>query len=1170
MTNPLLNNSICIVGHAQAAADVALRHVLKFKTVDGPLIILDYKGRGAAILGESNMRNLHKKTLYWYDLADRVRPVSLFHLPASTHFAEIMRWVLTGIRDVPTARISDAALQWTVELAAKLSNEGTVGLGALVKTLGDPAVRRWFLDTQPDSAELGKVARLLSWALRFPSVYAVSEGDNRENLRRNVEASSTTWIEAHYEHLERCEHRIAFLLVEAAVHDALQCCSQDSQNGRNKAVPTVLHLFPVQSASGVIARWITNTCENVRHIAVHAFDSARPLSRGSSTWAACAAQLWVLKSKGPMAAEAHGRWLGAADIKRFNALDRGSVLIRNNRNQKILVAKAGESLGTPGIAHRIRIQANKNRTITKIRQMGQGVPAVASRTDGDGLYDKLWTRETLRSGWFRVATANKSSHGCDNITVAMFRDKLEQELDRLSDQLRSRTYRSRPLRRVNIPKEDGTQRSLGLACVRDRVVQCACLGLLDPVFDPGFSNFSFGFRNHRSAHQALTLVRSFIASGCQWAVIADIRKCFDNLDHDVLMELVEKKVRDPAMLELIRHLLTVDVIDFRDLMPTDIGVPQGGAISPLLTNVYLDPLDKHLERLGLHFVRYADDITILTPTEEEAKRALGILGDFLHNPLHLALKPAKTNVVPVSEGFDILGFRMSTEHLEVQKKKLDKAAEALREQLKVIGSRKSSLDEKSTALGRTNAIIRGFRNYFLFPREKRILEQMNYLDGRAEQMAHLYLPPAVRDDPAWICRERFCVPTIDGEEIDFDTAVSPHLNAALGGYGKTPANWKPPGWMIKSDEKGGDTPTEQPALLIGESPEERNDRPPRASETIVEHADRLYVLAHGGYLGLEDNDLVVKRNRSEIYRRPMSRVGLLYLQGMGMNISVSLQVRLAEMDIPAVFAPPVGAPTAVLTPIQSSRSFLRGMQVTRRNDPDMIAAGLRMLAAKIGNQSAMLRYFAKYRKTTDENLAREMNTVADELRNISEQVRALDPGDAAVRPMGMGYEGRAAAQYWKQLSRLAPAEMQFEGRITRNAGDVVNQCINYVYGMLYGEVWRAVVKAGLDPYFGFVHGSERNQGSLVFDMIEEFRAPFADRIVFGMVGRGFKPETGAHGFLRTRCRRPLSLGFAKRWTKPISWRSQEITPARILEKQAASLVKLIKREGNYHPFRMRW
>ena len=170
----------------------------------------------------------------------------------------------------------------------------------------------------------------------------------------------------------------------------------------------------------------------------------------------------------------------------------------------------------------------------------------------------------------------------------------------------------------------------------------------------------------------------------------------------------------------------------------------------------------------------------------------------------------------------------------------------------------------------------------------------------------------------------------------------------------------------------------------------------------------------------------------------------------------------------------------------------------------------------------------------------------------------------------MGFEGHGAAIYWAQLVALLPSGLGFKGRVTRDAGDPVNQAINYVYGMLYGEVWRALVKAGLDPYFGIMHGSERDQGSLVFDLIEEFRAPFADRLVVALLGRGLKLDASEGDALRPRVRRVLARAFIRAWTTKIRWRGRSAAPSAILEQQAGALVKLINGSADYRPFRMRW
>jgi CRISP-associated protein Cas1 len=163
-------------------------------------------------------------------------------------------------------------------------------------------------------------------------------------------------------------------------------------------------------------------------------------------------------------------------------------------------------------------------------------------------------------------------------------------------------------------------------------------------------------------------------------------------------------------------------------------------------------------------------------------------------------------------------------------------------------------------------------------------------------------------------------------------------------------------------------------------------------------------------------------------------------------------------------------------------------------------------------KSAVLQYFSKYKKRHEHKVTEGLKKAADDIRVLADCIRMLDPSEARVRATAMGIEGQAASIYWHSFAQIMPEDYNFSGRVTKSSSDPVNQCLNYTYGMLYGEVWRAIVKEGLDPYFGIMHGAERNNGSLVFDLIEEFRAPFVDRIVLGMLGRGFRPEIGEHGF----------------------------------------------------------
>jgi len=1157
---------LAILGPGADAGDMALRRVLRFKGSSGPLVVLDWIGRGAPLLHPDNEGKLSKRPVIWCDLANRQRPVSLFRLERSERLHDILSGLLEEWRMLTHAPLGDQAIAWASAVGIRLAAEGPIGLGALRRTLARPEVRRWFPTATPQGGELGRLVDLITWALRFPAIFALSEGPNHIVVHSLLRKAQTLWIEIPAEHFEEMEHRLVCSLVNAVLWDALWRVQAAANPRRPETMPTVLHLFPSTASPDLPGR-LKATAEWVRHVGIFQLTRDRPLSRGAAGWLAAGADVWVVGEVGELLPAVHASWVPEENQRRRLAtLRRGEVWTRCGVTGRTIVARVKGPAPAVPLPWRFRLYATRRRRPVPVRQMSTALDG--SRGSGLGhtdLYQTLCDKSLLRAAWSRVSEGRKNSHGVDGVTIDRFKAGLESELESLSGDLTTRGYRCRPLRRIFIPKADGERRPLGVGCVRDRVVQTACLILLEPIFEPTFSHFSFAFRPHRNAHQALAVARSLIAAGHTWVVTADIEKCFDRIDHDVLLDLVARRVSDPLLLALIRQWLTADVLDLRDILPAELGVPQGDPLSPILANIYLDRLDKHLELQEIHFVRYADDILILTRGEEEALRALRVLGDFLHDPLHLAIKPAKTNHATVETGIDFLGFRLTPQAITVQPPKLERVLNSVRTFMTILGSVQSTFLQQAQALAHANALIRGFRNYFALAEEARILSQMQELDGRVEQMAHELLPPQLRDDPAWICRERFSLPA--PEEMKESAIGRPSRLPVHEVYPGEHGPVRPSDWMVK-DESAVEVQPPKPTLLIEDPGDE--DGVEAEPLGVAEHAGRLYVMAHGSYVTVQDELLIVKKRKVEICRRPLDAIALLFLQGIGMNVSVELSLRCAERDIPVVLAPPVGPPMAVLHPIDSTRSHLRSRQALRRNDPDFIGAGLRMLAAKIGNQASVLRYFAKYRRKVDTDLHRALVSASDELRELVGHLSALDPCGDAVRAAAMGTEGHAAAIYWGHLVRLLPPELAFRGRNTRGATDPVNQAINYVYGILYGEVWRALVKVGLDPYFGIIHGSERDQGSMVFDLIEEFRAPFADRLVLGMIGRGMRPETARHGFLRTRIRRLLAQGFTRSWNKKIRWRGKMIAPAAILEHQAGALAKLVLGEGEYQPFRMRW
>lgn len=261
----------------------------------------------------------------------------------------------------------------------------------------------------------------------------------------------------------------------------------------------------------------------------------------------------------------------------------------------------------------------------------------------------------ILAAWKRVR-ANKGAAGIDGMSIDDFPAwAKEGNWKRIMTELRLGQYQPSPVRRVEIDKPDGGKRQLGIPTVIDRIIQQAIAQVLTPIFDPTFSNNSFGFRPHRNGQQAVKQVQDIIKTGRRFAVDVDLSKFFDRVDHDLLMTYLGYKVKDKPLLKLIKRYLRAGVIDNQLYSETREGVPQGGPLSPLLANIMLDPLDKELEKRGHKFARYADDFTILVKSPRAGERVLSSISRFLSHRLKLIVNSIKSHVVKTSKS-KFLGF----------------------------------------------------------------------------------------------------------------------------------------------------------------------------------------------------------------------------------------------------------------------------------------------------------------------------------------------------------------------------------------------------------------------------------------------------------------------------------------------------------------------------------
>ena len=287
--------------------------------------------------------------------------------------------------------------------------------------------------------------------------------------------------------------------------------------------------------------------------------------------------------------------------------------------------------------------------------MATGAPERPASTT---LMEEVCERENLKQALRRVRR-NKGSAGIDGMTVEQLPTYLKEHWPTIRTQLLEGTYRPQPVRRVEIPKPDGGRRKLGIPTALDRFIQQAVLQVLQRDWDRTFSEQSYGFRPHRSAHQAVARAQRYIAEGFRWVVDIDLEKFFDRVNHDMLMGQVAKRVADTRLLTLLRAYLNAGVMEHGLVSPTDEGTPQGGPLSPLLSNLVLDDLDRELARRGHHFVRYADDCNIYVRSARAGQRVMKSITTFITRRLKLTVNQAKSAVArPVARKF--LGFSFTT------------------------------------------------------------------------------------------------------------------------------------------------------------------------------------------------------------------------------------------------------------------------------------------------------------------------------------------------------------------------------------------------------------------------------------------------------------------------------------------------------------------------------
>jgi RNA-directed DNA polymerase len=349
--------------------------------------------------------------------------------------------------------------------------------------------------------------------------------------------------------------------------------------------------------------------------------------------------------------------------------------------------------------------------------------ATESPAGNQQVMEAVCERENLREALQRVK-ANQGSPGIDGMTVEQLPEYLKQHWPAIREQLLSGTYQPRPVKRVEIPKPDGGVRKLGIPTVLDRFVQHAVQQVLQRQWDPTFSEHSYGFRPKRSAQQAVARAQQYIAEGSTWCVDLDLEKFFDRVNHDKLMGRIAQRVEDKRLLRTIRAFLNAGVMEDGLVSPSVEGTPQGGPLSPLLSNLVLDELDRELEARGHRFVRYADDCNIYVRSERAGQRVMDSVKRFLTHKLKLKVNEAKSAVAKPQER-KFLGFSFLVRPGKEPKRRVaPKAIDRFKERVREI-TRKAKGVSMERMIEELSRYLRGWRGYFGFCETPAELENLD-------------------------------------------------------------------------------------------------------------------------------------------------------------------------------------------------------------------------------------------------------------------------------------------------------------------------------------------------------------------------------------------------------------------------------------------------------------
>ncbi len=736
-------------------------------------------------------------------------------------------------------------------------------------------------------------------------------------------------------------------------------------------------------------------------------------------------------------------------------------------------------------------------------------------------YQSIFSKASL----FEALKLIKSKgSGLDKEALDEFKKDTKQNIDELYRELQGGSYAPQPIKKIAIPKNKTEFRPIALSSVRDKVVQRALVNILEPYFDKLMSNKSYGYRRDKSPLKAIGRCKDFINRGYFWVYKTDIDNYFETINHDRLLNILEGQIEDKKIVRLISLYLQNGGFKNRNYIEHNEGVHEGDILSPLLSNIYLNEMDRFLERKGVEFVRYADDFVLFFKKQKNIEKRVSELKDFLKT-LSLKIGDDKSYQANVFEhGFSFLGIYFRDKHISIDNNKLQKKVSKLFEI-----ARESKKTE--SFVKKINLFLDGLSLYYLKiidPKSTQFTVLYNGLIDASAQYVYL------QKKSGKIKNKKDFKRPFEKLYLLKETTLTEHRETVERIISKGFEKYLATKSYTKDEKKIKRTKQKYAKSF--------------ASSSV------LYVSQFGAYLGMSKNSITIKLKGKVIAKMPKKQCEQIIIAGKAISISSNMVYLCVQEGIAIDFVDGRDRPFASLLSAKSAYPKMALMQLALIQQNKSIILAKRFIQGKAKNQLNYLKYLDRYHNDVQKQIESMEQKIKNNLKN------------AKTISQLMGYEGEISSIYWQSLVIILKEKSNFKARETKGAKDLVNASLNYGYAILYARVQNALLKAGLALHISFLHSLQEGKPTLVYDLIEEFRAFVVDRAVISMINKNEPLKVNENGELSKKSCHLIVQNVKERLGVYTKYKKSSKKLETIIQDQAYLLARHVRGEDKYKPF----